>query len=490
MVLLYPRGPAAETLRFEPSLRLPDGWRFASALDVAAQDTGGVRFEPVSLVRLIDAPLIAGRHFAQVQVDAGEAPHFLEMAADSDEALALKPAWRDGLARLAAEAGALWGARHYRRYRWQLALSEHIEHFGLEHHESSDNRLGEKTLSDDAGRRRLGGLLSHEYVHSWNGKFRRPADLVTPDYQQPFRTELLWVYEGLTQYLGNLLAARSGLWTPEEAREKLAQLAARFEHRPGRAWRSLADTAAAAQVVFATPPEWASWRREADFYDEMALLWLEVDAILRRESQGQRSLDDFCRAFHGGPEGPYVVKPYTRADVVATLQSLAPYDWSGFFAARVESAGAPLPLLGIQAGGWRLAYDARPNVFIADAEKGDHSVDLTASLGLTVKTGDEHDDEYGLLRDVVPGSPAERAGLGPGMRLVAVNGRRFKAEHLRQAVAATAEGGGGVELLVENGDFIRGHRLDYKGGLRYPHLVRDESLPDTLSTVFAPRLKP
>lgn len=487
MVLVYPGGHAADALVFEPSLLLPEGWSLATALEETGRDAQGVRFAPTSLTRLVDAPVLAGRHFAHVTLGAGDPPHWLEIAAERPRALDLPGEWRQGLERLAAEAGALFGARHYRRYRWQLALSDHLEHFGLEHHEASDNRLGEATFASDAGRRRLGGLLAHEYVHSWNGKFRRPADLVTRDYQQLVRTDLLWVYEGLTQYLGNLLAARSGLWTPEEAREKLAQLAARFEHRPGRAWRPLGDTATAAQVVFAAPPEWASYRREADFYDEMALLWLEVDAILRRESGGARGMDDFCRVFHGGPEGPYVVKPYTRADVVATLRALAPYDWAGFFAARVDAAGAPVPLHGITAGGWKLVYDERPNVFIDDSEKDAEKLDETTSIGLVLKTGKgPSDKDFGVVQDVVPGLAAARAGVGPGMRVVAVNGRRFQPEALREALAATSRGAS-LELLVESADFFHTHRLDYRGGLRYPHLVRDEQTPDTLSQVLARR---
>lgn len=487
-LLLYPQGSRSDALTYEAVLTLPAGWSHATALPVAGRDGDALRFQPVSLTRLIDSPVLAGAHFREVLIAAGDPPHWLEVAADSDEALALQPEWQQGLERVVAEAGALFGARHYASYRWLLSLSEHVEHFGLEHHESSDNRLGEDTLADDAGRRSLGELLSHEYVHSWNGKYRRPADLATPDYQQPMKSDLLWVYEGLTQYLGDLLTARSGLWTPAETRENLARIAARFEHQPGRAWRPLLDTAVAAQVLYGAPPEWASWRREVDFYDEMALVWLEADALIRRETHGQRSLDDFCRAFHGGAAGPYVVAPYTREDVIAGLQAVAPYDWKGFFNTRIDAAGAPVPLGGIEAGGWRLAYSAAPNVFIADWEKREKAVDHSNAIGLVIKLGDsERDEDYGKLRDVVPGLPAARAGLAPGMVLVAVNGRRFTKDVLRNALDATAHGTP-LELLARNDDFFHAYRLDYDGGLRYPHLVRDETRPDTLSRVFAPLL--
>lgn len=485
-LLLYPQGPRSDALTYEAALTLPAGWAHATALPVASRDGDAIRFAPVSLTRLVDSPVLAGAHLKEVRIGAGDPPHWLELAADGEAALALPPEWQQGLERLVAEAGALFGARHYDSYRWLLALSDHVEHFGLEHHESSDNRLAEDSLGHEGGRRGLGFLLSHEYVHSWNGKYRRPADLATPDYQQPMKSGLLWVYEGLTQYVGDVLAARSGLWTVAEARENLARLAARFEHQPGRAWRPLGDTAVAAQVLYGAAPEWTSWRREVDFYDEMALVWLEADAIIRRETNGRRSLDDFCRAFHGGAAGPYVVAPYTRDDVVAGLQALAPYDWKAFFAARVDAAGAPVPLGGIEAGGWRLAYSAAPNVFIEDWEKREKAVDQSSAIGIVVKLGTSPGDpDYGKLRDVVPGLAAARAGLGPGMTLVAVNGRRFTPELLRDALGATAAGAP-LELLAENDDFFRTYRLEYDGGLRYPHLVRDESRPDSLSQVLAP----
>ncbi len=488
-LLLYPDGHASDALTYAASLQLPDGWTQASALPVAGSDASGVRFAPVTLTRLVDSPVLAGAHARSVPIESRDGvPHALHLAADTPAALELKPEWAQGLGRLADEALLLFGARHYTRYGWQLALSEHVEHFGLEHHESSDNRLSEDTLADDAGRRRFGGLLSHEYVHSWNGKYRRPADLATGDFHTPMKSDLLWVYEGLTQYLGQVLAVRSGLLRPEEGRELLARIAAHFEHAPGRQWRALEDTATAAQVLYPAPPEWARWRREVDFYDEMALVWLEADALIREKTAGARSLDDFCRAFHGGPDGPYVVKPYTRADVIAALSAVAAHDWAGFFAARVDQAGAPVPLGGL--GGWKLVYTSEPNTFIADREKADDLIDESASLGVVIKVPpDKGHKDYGRLIDVAPGLPAARAGLAPGMRLVAINGRRFTKDLLRPAIAATARGQA-LELLADNDDFFRSFRLEYSGGLRFPHLVRDEGQPDHLATAWAPRATP
>jgi predicted metalloprotease with PDZ domain len=476
-LLLYPQGQAASTLRYDASVQLPDGWDYASALPEARRDGATVHFETVSLERLVDSPLLAGAHLRRVALGTGTPSHELAMAAEDPAALALPDAFARALERVTREAGALFGARHYGHYLWLLSLSPHVEHFGLEHHESSDNRMGERTLLETAGRRSLAELLSHEFVHSWNGKFRRPAGLATPDYQTPMRSELLWVYEGLTQYLGSLLPVRAGLWTAEEWRERLALVAAQTQHRAGRAWRPLADTATAAQVLYGAPPEWASWRREVDFYDESVLIWLEADGLIREASAGRYSLDDFCKRFHGGAAGPYVVKPYTRQEVLDTLSALAPHDWNAFFTARVESAGAPAPLAGLERGGWRLTYDDTPNVFMSAREAEDKLVDETFSIGLVVR-------EDGSLQDVIPGLPAANAGLGPGMKLLAVDGRRYTPDVLHDALAVTPRTGA-LELLVENNDFFHTHRVQYAGGRRYPHLVRDAARPDGLARVIA-----
>ncbi len=477
-LLLYPQGSSASALRYEASVQLPEGWDFASALPEARRAGSLVHFEPVSLERLVDSPLLAGAHLRRVAIGSGSPAHELILAADDAAALALPDEFAQGLARVTAEAGALFGSRHYGSYRWLLSLSEHVEHFGLEHHESSDNRTSERALLEPAGRRGLAELLSHEFVHSWNGKFRRPAGLATPDYATPMHGELLWVYEGLTQYLGDLLPVRSGLWTPDEWREHFALVAAQTSHRAGRSWRALGDTATAAQVLYGAPPEWASWRREVDFYDESALIWLEVDGLIREASAGQRSLDDFCRRFHGGTAGPYTVKPYSRQDVLDVLAALAPQDWGAFFAARVDATGAPAPLGGIEAGGWRLAYDDKPNTFMSDRETKDKLVDESFSIGLVVR-------EDGGLRDVIPGLPAATAGLGPGMKLLAVDGRRYTPEVLHDALAATPRTGA-LDLLIENNDFFHSFHVQYSGGRRYPHLVRDPSRPDRLARVMAP----
>jgi predicted metalloprotease with PDZ domain len=475
-LLLFPPGKDANDVMVEATLKMPHGWTAASAL----RQTEPGKFERASLMTYIDSPVIIGRYLKRVAIPSGNAPqHHIDLVADSSAALETWPTFANDFSRLVAEAGAAFGAYHFRKYDWLLTLSDHVAHFGLEHHESSDNRLEENAVTDKDLHPSVGGLLSHEYVHSWNGKYRRPAGMLSPDYQTPMEGNLLWVYEGLTQYMGNLLAARSGLWTPERYRENLAAITAGFDVQPGRTWRPLSDTAVAAQVLFGSANAWRSLRRGTDFYDESVLLWLEVDSIIREKTNGKASLDDFTRRFHGGETGVPAVKPYTFDDLVNTLNAVAPYDWRKHLNDRLSSLSPRAPIGGLTANGWQLVYNDTPNEVIAANEKRRKVIDLVSSLGMIIK------EEDGLVQDVVLGQPAGNAGIGPGMKIVAVNGRRFKPELLRTAIREK----GALELLVENGDFIRTHAVDYRGGLRYPHLVPVEGKEDRLAMVIAPRAK-
>lgn len=478
-VVLYPQGQEADEISYQASLRLPAGWSFATALPTAEGSGEPVRFAPASLTTLIDSPVLIGANLVKVPLPTSQGPaHEIDIAADAATSLDLPPNFASSYARLAEEAGALFGARHYRHYQWLLTLSDHVAHFGLEHHESSDNRMAEATLGEEGRRRGLAFLLAHEYAHSWNGKHRRPIGLATPDYQMPMRTEMLWVYEGLTQYLGVLLPARSGLWTPEYYRERVALLAARLDHTAGRAWRPLGDTATAAQVIFGSPTAWRAARRGADFYDEAVLVWLEADAIIRQKSQGQRSLDDFCRRFHGGQGGQPSVRPYAREDVISALGALAPHDWSGFFRDRIDLVLPRAPLGGLEANGWRLVYNETPNQALTDSEETNESSDWTYSLGLQT-------DKDGVIIDVIPGLPAAQAGLSPGMKLLALNERKWSPDVLRAALRTGKTTTGPLEILAENGESIRTYRADYHGGERYPHLERIPDKPDLLGKVLA-----
>ena len=479
-LLLYPQGAAADELTYTARVKLPAGWKYATPLPVSAASGDSVEFQPVSLTTLVDSPVLMGAHLRTVPLPSAKpVAHSIEIAADSEAALDMKPEDAAGYDRMVAQAGALFGARHYRSYRWLLTLSDAVAHFGLEHHESSDDRMGEKTLREEGSRRALARLLAHEYAHSWNGKYRRPAGLVTGDFDHPIKSELLWVYEGLTQYLGNILPPRSGLWTPDEFREAEAAAAASLEYQTGRSWRPLVDTATAAQVLYGAPNEWASWRRRVDFYDEGNLIWLEADVLIREQTGGRRSLDDFLRSFHGGPTGQPALKTYSFDDVVAALNEVAAYDWRGFLQARVQSVAPHAPLGGIEKGGWRLVYTDAPNLFMKDGDTANKTATEAYSIGVVAK-------EDGLLADVIPDSPAARAGLGPGMKVVAVAGRRFTLDALRDAVKAGKGGTGPLEVIAATADFFGTYRIDYHGGERYPHLERDASRPDLLSEIVKP----
>jgi predicted metalloprotease with PDZ domain len=479
-LLLYPQGAGADEQTVATLLKLPAGWRYATSLSVSNVGRDSVEFYPVSLTMLVDAPVLMGENLRTIALDSARpVAHTIEVAADSEAALDMKPEDVAGYDRMVAQAGALFGARHYRSYRWLLTLSDAVAHFGLEHHESSDDRMGEKTLSEEGGRRGLARLLAHEYSHSWNGKYRRPADLVTGDFHRPIKSELLWVYEGLTQYLGNILPPRSGLWTAEEFREAEAAAAASLEHQVGRSWRPLADTATAAQILYGAPADWTSWRRSVDFYDEGNLIWLEADVLIRQQTGGRRSLDDFLRRFHGGPTGQPALKTYAFDDVVAALNEVAPYDWRTFLEARVQAVTPHAPLGGIEKGGWRLVYTDAPNVFIKDGDTANKTATEAYSIGVVAK-------EDGVLADVLQDSAAAKAGLGPGMKVVAVGGRRFTLDALRGAIKAAKDDKAPLEVIAANGDFFATYRLDYHGGERYPHLERDASRPDLLSEIAKP----
>ncbi len=487
-VLLYPQGPGDNATLFAPSLTLPRGWKYGTSLPAEKQAGDTIAFRPVALVTLIDSPVLAGAHFRTVDLTPGQKPgHFLHLAGDSAAAVEIAPQDVAHYRRLVAEALALFGARHYDSYHFLLALSDHVPPNGLEHHESSDNHASERTFLEEAPKEVMGTLLSHEYVHSWNGKYRRPEGLVSgmsADYQPPVDSSLLWIYEGLTEYYGDVLGARSGLRTPDLYRENLALYAAGMDHQAGRAWRPLEDTAVAAQLLYPAPPAWTDWRRGVDYYPESELIWLEADVLIRQKSGGKKSLDDFVRAFHGAPGGGPAVKPYGLDDVVEALNAVAPYDWRAFFQRRVSDVAPRAPLAGIENGGWKLVYtDSRPELTRA-AEEESKLYDFWYSLGIMVQgEGGSDDAGSGIVRDIVPGMPAAAAGVGPGMKLVAVNGRRYSEKGLRDALRAAKESHEPIELLVENVDTFATVKVDYHGGEAYPHLERDASRPDVVSAI-------
>ena len=479
-VLLYPLGPPSDTQTIQAQLTLPPKWKFATALPLQSEEGQVITFKPVSLTMLVDSPLLAGLGLREIDITPQAEPrvHKLDLAAESDSALDLPQSVIASYRRLVAETGALFKARHYDHYNFLVWLHGTYED-GLEHHQSSDNRLPEMGLADLDWRLIEGDLLSHEMTHSWNGKYRRPVGLATPNYQEPMKGDLLWVYEGLTNYYGEVLAARSGLWQPEDYRNRIAATAAEMENRPGRAWRSLEDTAISASLLYGSSTEWQAWRRSTDFYGEGSLLWLEVDSMIRGKTSGHKSLDDFCRAFEGGESGPPTMVPYTFDDMVTALNQILPNDWAGFFRTRVTSLAPHAPLLGIENAGWRLTYSDERSALDRAVEAKHEQLDMRYSLGALFEIS-------GKVLDVLPGTPADSAGLAPAMKVVSVNEHQFSPQVLREALRSAQTTSAPLELLVTNQEQFVKLRLDYHGGERYPHLERDPSKPDMLSHILAP----
>jgi predicted metalloprotease with PDZ domain len=475
-VLLYPKGWKTDDLNYSATLKLPDGWKFGTPLPVTSQSANEIHFATVSLTTLVDSPVISGE-FLKIVPLAQDPPTEMDIAADSAAALdAPQEVW-EHYKNLVEQAQRLFGAHHYRDYHFLYTVSDHVAHFGLEHHESDDSRVDERGLVDDTSRKLSASLLPHEYVHSWNGKFRRPADLATPDYEQPMQDDLLWVYEGLTDYLGFVLTARSGLLTAEQDRDDLAITAAMLDHTSGREWRNLQDTADAAPQLYFSPGAWRSWRRGVDFYEEDTLNWLWADVIIRQQSNGKKTLDDFCQLFHGAPSTGPMVKTYTFDDVVNALNQVVPYDWRGFWTERLTNHGPGAPVGGIEGSGWKLVYDETPSEMLSSEAGMFRSAPAGLAIGLEL-----HDE--GEVGDTIEGELAAKAGIGPGMKIVAVNGHRFSPEVLRDAIRAAKNTTDPIELLVENGDYYKTYKIDYHGGEKYPHLVRDPSKPDVLSEIL------
>jgi predicted metalloprotease with PDZ domain len=482
-LLLYPKGTAPDQLNYQADLKVPPGWRYGTALPIETESGQKIQFKPGSLTTLIDSPVLMGSYFKTVDLSPeGNPPHYLHIAADSARATEISSDEVTHLQNLVKETGALFGARHYRDYHFLLTLSDHVAHFGLEHHESSDDRTLERALIDDSLRRADADLLSHEMTHSWNGKYRRPAGLATPNYNEPMKGNLLWVYEGLTQYYGEVLTPRSGMLTRDQFLQELAREAAMLDTRTGRQWRPLQDTADAAQLLYDARKDYTDLRRSTDYYEEGTLIWLDADVTIRQLSKGTKSLDDFVKAFEGAPSTGPMVKLYTFEDVVKAINAVQPYDWTSFFRDRLQSTAAHAPLAGIENGGWKLTYTDQPSEIWRDHEAYDRVADLSYSIGLTCK-------EDGEIDDVRINSPAQKAGVAPATRIIGVNGRKFNTQLLRETIAEAARSTAPIEILVEDGEFYKTFQVDYHGGERYPHLLRDEAKVDLLSAIAAPKAK-
>lgn len=478
--LLYPKGARASQVIVEPKARLPKGWTWATALGAGVASADGVAFDRVTLERLVDSPLVAGKDVETYDLgNVRGASHALTVVADTPEALVAPDKTVEAWKRLVLEANALFGARHYDSYRFLLVASDNIPWFGLEHHQSSEDYVKERTLVDADLTRAFGDLLPHEYAHSWNGKYRRPKGLATPDYQQPMRGELLWVYEGLTEYLGWVLGARSGLVSFDDAKVLLTRAAVTVDIA-GRAWRPLADTAVAAQLLYEASDTGSSIRRNTDFYPEGLLVWLDADVTIRQKTNGARSLDDFCRAFHGGKDTGPEVRPYDLDEIVKTLGAIAPNDWKAFFDERVYKVAPKVPLGGIENGGYRLGWTDKKPEYLGLLEKAFKSQTYNDTLGFTM-------NEDNVIRDAREGSPAAKAGLTAHMKVIAVDGRKVSSDVISDALARAKKDKKPIAFLTELDGWYRTFDVAYTDGERWAMVERVEGKPDLVSQILAPK---
>jgi len=475
---MYPAGYFVRQIPIQASVIVPPGWKIATALRPTATSANRVDYPITSYEILMDSPLIAGAHYRRIELSPDVA---IDVIADNEQELAAKPEQIAVHKRLVEQAVKLFGAQHYDHYDFLLTISDNLGGNGLEHHRSSEDGVKRGYFTDWDNVLRDRNLLPHEYTHSWNGKFRRGANLWTPDYRTPMQDELLWVYEGQTQFWGYVLGARSGMLSKQDTLDAIAATAATYSTgTPGRAWRPLIDTTNDPIIASRAPQPWRSWQRREDYYSEGQLIWLDVDRIIRQQSGGRRSIDDFARAFFGVRDRDYGELTYTFEDVVSTLNKVQPYDWQTYLRQKVYAIAAQPPLEGITEGGYRLVFAAEPTKWFKSGEKTAKNNDLTYSGGFVV--GND-----GKVSSVLWDAAAFNAGITVGSEIVAVNGRKFDGDALKQAIKDAAGSGHAPELLVHDGDLYRTVKLDWHGGLRYPRLEKVGKGKGTLDALLAPR---
>jgi len=475
-VSLYPAGWFTRRIPIQATVTYPEGWTAVSGLPAKKQGASYV-YDKTDYETLIDSPVFAGRNYREFKLSDRVD---LNVFADDARELEAKPEQIEAHKKLVDQAVKLFGAQHYDRYEFLLSISDEMGGIGLEHHRSSENGVkpGYFTKWNDGPGSR--NLLPHEFVHSWNGKFRRGADSWTPDFRTPMRNSLLWVYEGQTQFWGYILQARSGIVSKQDTLDMLANIAASLDNRPARTWRALVDTTNDPIISARRPKGWVSWQRSEDYYNEGLLIWLEVDSMLRAQSGGKKTMDDFARAFFGVRDGDWGVLTYKIDDVAATLNAIQPYDWATFLSTRINGLSDRAPLAGFTANGYRLIYTDEPTAAFKDGEKRASRTDLSYSLGLTVGKG-------GAIGSVTWDSPAFEAGLDVGETIVAVAGREYSDDRLKDAVRAAKGTKEPVKLLIKTGSTYREIAIDYHDGLRYPRLEKTGSGEGGLDRLLAPR---
>ncbi len=481
--IFYPAGYYSRQITYQPSLRLPADWQYGAALDTTSFENGLATFAPITLEHLADSPVFAGAHFRQIDLDpGGRSPVRMNIVADSAAMLAATDEHIERHRVLVDQADYLFGARHFNHYDFLVAVSDRLGGIGLEHHRSSENSVDTAYFTAPASTLGDRDLLGHEYTHSWNGKWRRPADQLTPTLNEPLQNSLLWVYEGQTQYWGQILTTRAGLLSKEQELGSLAMTAATYGLSPGRAWRAMQDTTNDPIMARRQPQPWGNFQRSEDYYSEGALIWLDADTWIREQSGNRRSLDDFAKAFFGVQDGEWDPAPYTFDDIVRTLNAVQPNDWATFLRTRLDAVGAdaPMPLDGIERGGYRLVFREQPNAYQQALFAEYQRNDFQYSLGIGTNNANR-------ITAVRWGSPAFEAGLTSGWEIVAVNGRTASAAVIAEAITASKGNTTPIEMMVKKGDRFRTIRFDYHDGLRYPHLERIEGTPDRIGDILAPR---
>jgi predicted metalloprotease with PDZ domain len=494
-LLLYPAKTPVKDIHIQPSVKVPAGWGIGTALtptdgyDPQNPKGGTTHFAATTVEQLEDSPVITGEYFHEFALAPEVTPkHYIDVVADSPEDSQLRPALLSELNNLVRETGAAYNARHYNVYHFLLTLSDVAGGEGLEHGQSSDNGVGEKGFTDAAHQLGESDLLSHEFTHSWNGKYRRPFNLYQDDFAKMQEGSLLWVYEGMTQYLGNVLAARSGLKSQEQYRDLLAASAANLDYKPGREWRSTEDTAIAASILRGGNPAWSNWKRGQDYYQEGELFWLDADTTIRKLTDNKKSLTDFLHIFlgKGGNTGPLIV-PYNRDELIADLNQVVKYDWATFMHDRVDAINPHADLAGIEQGGYKLVYTDKPTrssrtIASAGGRRGG-GTDVWYSVGLRI-------NGEGVISDVRWNGPADKAKLFPGQKIIAVNGNVFSGDALRTAIKEAKGKTEPIHLILQGDTFVTTTDLDYHEGERYPSLVRVDGTPDYLDDITKPLTTP
>jgi predicted metalloprotease with PDZ domain len=482
-VSVYPAGYYSRDITFAPSVTLPHGWQFGTALETLSQSGDTTRFKPVTYNTLIDSPMYAGHYFERVDLDPGAAvPVHLDVFADAPKFLQMTPEQLQAHRNLVTQAYKLFGSHHYDHYDFLYSLSEQLSGNGLEHHRSSEDGTRANYFTDWDQTAPGRDLLAHEYTHSWNGKFRRPADLWTPNFNVPMGDSLLWVYEGQTQYWGYVLTARAGMWNAEQFREGLALVAANYDrNRPGFEWRTIEDTTNDPTAAHREPLPYRSWQMSEEYYSAGQLVWLAVDSKIRSLTGDRKSLDTFARRFFGVDNGSFVTKTYTFDDLVAALNGVVKYDWAGFLHQRLDAHESPMG--GIAASGWKLVYNDQESDFQKEYDSGAsnrHMISFTFSIGLTLTN-------TGEINDVRWNGPAFKAGISTGATVVAVNGQNYSAEVMTDAIKNAEHNQEPIRLLLKYQGEYTTIAVDYHDGLQYPHLVRIEGSPDYLDEIIAAR---